>query len=186
TIYTGGGTGGFCSFDLVTGAANLIVDTQPLNAEMEMAVQVGVDVSVGDNYCMANPNSTGAMGSISAIGSPSAAANNLTLTASSLPNQSFGYFLTSMMQGFVPNPAGSAGNLCLGGQVGRYVGAGQIQNTGVAGEFSLTLDLTQTPQPNGLVSIQAGETWNFTAWHRDTSAMGPTSNFTDGLEIAFQ
>ncbi|MEM1448148.1 MAG: hypothetical protein AAF957_26520 [Planctomycetota bacterium] len=186
TIYTGGGTGAFCAFDLVTGVANLINDTTPLNAEMEMAVQVGADVTLGDNYCMANPNSTGATGDISAVGSPVAASNDVTLNASSLPNNAFGFFLTSQTQAFTMNPGGSSGNLCLGGQIGRYVGPGQIQNTGMAGEFSLVLDLTQTPQPTGFVSIQAGETWNFTAWHRDTSGTGATSNFTDGLEITFQ
>jgi len=38
TIYTGGGTGAFCSFDLATGAATSIVSTTPWNAEMEMAI----------------------------------------------------------------------------------------------------------------------------------------------------
>ena len=151
-----------------------------------MAVQVGADVTLGDNYCMANPNSTGATGAISAVGSPVAASNDVTLNASSLPNNAFGFFLTSQTQAFTMNPGGSSGNLCLGGQIGRYVGPGQIQNTGMAGEFSLVLDLTQTPQPTGFVSIQAGETWNFTAWHRDTSGTGATSNFTDGLENTFQ
>ncbi|MEM8712428.1 MAG: hypothetical protein AAGG01_15860, partial [Planctomycetota bacterium] len=39
----------------------------------------------GMNYCMANPNSTGATGSISATGSATASDNDVTLTASSLP-----------------------------------------------------------------------------------------------------
>ncbi|MDC1043609.1 hypothetical protein OAQ71_00120 [bacterium] len=34
-------------------------------------------------------------------------------------------------------------------------------------------------------SIQAGETWNFTAWHRDAVGGTTTSNFTDGLEVVF-
>ncbi|CAG0981656.1 hypothetical protein PHYC_01798 [Phycisphaerales bacterium] len=38
TVYTGGGTGAFCSFDLNTGAATAIVSTTPWNAEMEMAI----------------------------------------------------------------------------------------------------------------------------------------------------
>lgn len=38
TIYTGGGTGAFVSFDLATGAATQIVDTFPWDKEMEMAV----------------------------------------------------------------------------------------------------------------------------------------------------
>jgi hypothetical protein len=42
TAYTGGGTGKFVSFDLATGAANVIADTTPWNAEMEMAVYYGI------------------------------------------------------------------------------------------------------------------------------------------------
>ncbi|MEM6572582.1 MAG: hypothetical protein AAF957_29475, partial [Planctomycetota bacterium] len=70
--------------------------------------------------------------------------------------------------------------------IGRYVGPGQVLNSSAAGEASLVLDLTQTPQPNGFVSIQPGETWNFQGWHRDSLMGSATSNFTDGLEILFQ
>ncbi|MEM9379552.1 MAG: hypothetical protein AAGB93_06325 [Planctomycetota bacterium] len=142
--------------------------------------------NIGTNYCVANANSTGATGSIAAAGSAVATDNDLTLTASDLPNQAFGFFLTSTTQDQIANPGGSAGNLCLGGAIGRYVGAGQIQNSGTAGEFSLVLDLTQTPTPNGLVTIVAGETWNFQAWHRDLVSGVPTSNFTDGTSVLFQ
>jgi len=38
TIYTGGGTGVYASFNLTTGAANVITSTTPWNSEMEMAV----------------------------------------------------------------------------------------------------------------------------------------------------
>ena len=79
----------------------------------------------------------------------------------------------------------SQGVLCLGGAIGRYVGPGEILNSGSGGSFSLQLDLGQTPSPTGFVSIQAGETWNFTAWHRDAVGGTTTSNFTDGLEVVF-
>jgi hypothetical protein len=141
--------------------------------------------SIGMNYCMASANSTGSTGVMSASGSPAAADNNVTLSGSSLSNNSFGFFLTSQAQGFTMNPGGSAGNLCLGGSIGRYVGPGQIKNTGGTGEISLTLDLTMTPTPTVLVSVQAGETWNFSAWHRDAVGGVATSNFTDGIEITF-
>ena len=89
-------------------------------------------------------------------------------------------------QGSVANPGGSEGILCLGGAIGRYVGPGQIVNSGATGEVSLALDLTQTPQPTGFVSVQPGETWNFQAWYRDAVGGTATSNFTDGLEVQFQ
>ncbi|MFT7168076.1 MAG: hypothetical protein ACI80K_001201 [Paracoccaceae bacterium] len=101
------------------------------------------------------------------------------------PVNSFGFFVTSQSQGFTANPGGSSGNLCIAGSIGRYVAGGQIKNSGRAGESSLTPDLTQTPQPNGLVSITTGETWNFQAWHRDSSGGTTTSNFTIGLSLAF-
>src|SRR5688572_4587034 len=39
TIYTGGGTGRFVSWDTTTGAVTTLVDTTPWNMEMEMAVR---------------------------------------------------------------------------------------------------------------------------------------------------
>ena len=112
-------------------------------------------------------------------------ANNLTLTSVQMPNNSFGFFLTSRTQGFVQNPGGSQGNLCLGGGIGRYVGPGQIKNSGAVGRFTLTLNLTQTPTPTGLVSIAAGETWNFQTWYRDSVGGVATSNFTNGRSVPF-
>ena len=145
----------------------------------------GGSVGVGTNYCMANDNSTGNPAMMSASGSPVASVNDLTLVATDLPNNAFGFFLTSQAQGFTPNPGGSSGNLCLSGSLGRYVGPGQLQNSGLVGELALTVDLTLHPQPMGFVSIMSGETWNFTAWFRDSMGGSATSNFADGLEIDF-
>ncbi len=142
---------------------------------------------LGDSYCGPGvPNSTGASGRIDASGSASVALNNVTLVVSQLPAQSFGFFIVSQTQGLVHQPGGSTGRLCLAGSVGRYVGPGQIQQSDASGYFSLSLDLTQMPTPTGFVPAQAGDTWNFQAWHRDSSATGPTSNFTDGLELVLQ
>ena len=137
------------------------------------------------NYCMSNPNSTGVTAELSAVGSASVAANDITLVVSDVPPFAFGFYITGMTQGFEGNPAGSAGNLCLAGNIGRYVGPGQVQQADASGSFSLTIDLTNTPQPNGFVAIAAGEVWNFQAWLRDSGPAGPTSNFTNGLEISF-
>jgi hypothetical protein len=86
----------------------------------------------------------------------------------------------------VNQPGGSQGVLSLGGSIGRYVGPGQIRNTGATGSFSLVLDLAATPTPTGLVQVVAGETWNFQSWHRDAVGGTATSNFTDALELLFQ
>ncbi len=140
---------------------------------------------VGTNYCTANANSTGQTGLILGGGSASIAANDLTLTASQLPNNAFGFFITSLTQGSTPSPGGSAGVLCLGGQIGRYVGPGQIKNTGSTGSFNLLLNLNQIPSPGGFVTAVAGQTRNFQAWHRDVSGGAATSNFTNGLAVTF-
>ena len=110
----------------------------------------------------------------------------MTLVASSLPTGSTGYLLVSANTGFSPNPGGSLGNLCLGAPIGRYVGPGQIGNSGTAGEIALALDLTALPQPTGFVSAMPGETWYWQLWHRDSLGGQPVSNFTNGLAVSFE
>ena len=122
---------------------------------------------------------------MSALGSADVAENDLVILADSLPNSSFGFFLTSQVQGFTfPVPA-SQGALCLDGAIGRFVGPGQIKSAGTVGAFSLTLDLSAMPTPTGLVTVAAGETWNFQAWYRDANP-NITSNLTDGVSVTFQ
>ena len=110
----------------------------------------------------------------------------VTLVANQLPQQVTGFFLASRTQEFTANPGGSHGDLCVGGEIGRFVGPGQIQNSGSSGTFQLALDLTRTPQPTGFVSVTPSETWNFQAWHRDSSVGIPLSNFTDAVSVTFQ
>ena len=143
--------------------------------------------SVGTNYCgPAQLNSTGNPATIVAEGSSVVANNDFTLRATSLPANQFGIFLVAPVTDFVVNPGGTPGNLCLGGAIGRFYGPGEIRNAGAAGEFSLAVDLTWIPQGLQRIAIQSGETWYFQAWFRDVApGVGP-SNFTDGIEIAFQ
>ena len=150
----------------------------------EVTYVLGGAGGVGTNYCGPGVvNSTGSSGTIRATGSAAVANNDLTLVADDLPNNAFGYFLTSRTQGLTPQPGGSLGVLCLGGSIGRYTGPGQIQNTGVTGSFDLLLNLNQMPTPTGFVAAVAGETWNFQAWHRDSVGGAAVSNFTDGLQV---
>lgn len=141
--------------------------------------------AMGTNYCDANPNTTGAIATIRAVGSPIAADNDLTLEAEQLPQSVFGFFLVSREEGFVQGPGGSAGNLCLGGTLGRFVGPGQIKNSGASGAFSLAVDLTVLPIGGG-ISATAGESFSFQAWFRDTLLGGSSSNFTNGLTVTFR
>lgn len=142
---------------------------------------------IGTSYCApAVPNVTGAPGTISAIGSPVAAANLLRLRAEQLPPGSFGYFLTSPQQAYTPNPGGSRGTLCLGGAIGRFVGPGEVQSAGTAGAIEVQLDLLRIPGPNYFVPAFPGSEWHFQAWYRDSFGGSATSNFTDGVTVSFQ
>lgn len=141
---------------------------------------------VGAVYCAPGvANSSGSSGTIQATGTATVASNQLTLVAGSMPSHSFGYFLTSRAQGHVPQAGGSTGVLCLGGAIGRYVGPGQVLNSGAAGVLQLALDLQRTPTPTGTVAVLPGETWYFQAWHRDAVGGVATSNFTHGLAVTF-
>lgn len=141
--------------------------------------------ALGASYCTPVANSTTRTGSIAALGSDLVVDDQVSLVAYDLPLQSFGFFLTSRTQGAIQQPGGSQGVLCLSGSIGRYVGPGQIRHTGTVGFFALQLALGAMPTPTGLVSVLAGQTWNFTAWHRDSSSGGATSNFTNAASVLF-
>ena len=175
-------------FSISAGAATNVPFTLPIFTPRVWNGQFceGGAGAPGTNYCTANPNSTGQTGLMSGSGSASVAANNLTIEASRLPNNAFAYFLTSATQAVTPNPGGSLGILCLGGQIGRYTGPGQIQNSGGTGSVSLLLNLNQIPTPTGFVQAVVGQTRSFQCWHRDSVAGAAVSNFTDGYAVTFQ
>ncbi len=142
---------------------------------------------IGTNYCdQTAPNTTGGFGQIAAFGSLFAADNILTLTSTNVPNNEFTFFIASQTQGFIGNPNGSQGNLCILGNLVRFNRTSEIGV--IAGEtFSLAVDLTDVPEPNGTGAILAGETWSFQGWHRDfLPGSGPTSHFTNGVVVTFQ
>ncbi len=78
--------------------------------------------------------------------------------ATDLPTNQSGYFLASQTQGFVMQPGGSVGNLCLGGTIGRFVQ--QVQNSGPMGAIGIQVDLTAIPHVP-LTAVQPGDTWNY-------------------------
>jgi len=145
-----------------------------------------LDACSSPNYCTSNPNSTGQAAVISVSGTPVISnypLYNLTLTASQLPTGQPGYFLMANSRGWIPNVAGSAGNLCLGSPLYRFSGpfTGQVLNSGPLGAFSFSPDPGNLPQ-GALWPI--GSTWNFQAWYRDSSANN--TNFTDAIEVMFR
>ena len=128
---------------------------------------------IGSNDCSTNPNSSGLSARMTAAGSAIAADDDLTLSGVQLPVSVPALFITSSTQGFVTNPSGSIGNLCLGGAIGRYIGPGQIQFADAMGVVSLPIDLTMVPQSSGFISVMAGDSRSFQIWFRDLVGGAP-------------
>jgi len=138
--------------------------------------------SLGTNYCTpAVPNSTGLSAGMQALGSDVVVDGRFYLRAINMPPGRFGFFLASLTQDHIPNPGGSHGDLCLGGQLIRIFRS--TQPTGSAGSFVLQLNLAQL-SIHPPESVLPGETWNFQAWYRDKHPT-VTSNFTDGISVLF-
>lgn len=165
--------------------ATRVYSTREGAAASRPTLVVTFDAPLGSSYCgPAVVNQAGLSGEMGASGSAVVADNDLTLSASMLPPQVFGFFIGSRTQAFTMNPGGSFGNLCMGGTIGRFQML--IQSSGAGGAFSIPVDLTAIPQPVGTVPVLAGESWNFQAWYRDSSGGQAGSNFTDGYAITFQ
>ena len=141
---------------------------------------------IGLNYCSPVPHSGGQTARMVGMGTSEVTPNDVTLGAIRLPPHVFGLFAASPERGLVTNPGGSHGNLCLGGAIGRFIGPGQIVDSGPSGAYSITLDLTRHPTPTGFVNVQPGETWHFVTWFRDVVAGQATSNYSNGLTVHFR
>ncbi|MCP3918652.1 MAG: hypothetical protein GY711_24160 [bacterium] len=127
-----------------------------------------------------NPNSTGISATIRAEGFASAAAMDVTVIAEQVPPGEFGFFFGSRTIGFIANPGGSLGNICVLGNQGRYHMASQI---GQGPTFTLQVgDINVPTNPLPGEMIQPGDTWYWQAWYRD---IGPTNNFTNVVAVAF-
>ncbi len=149
----------------------------------ESIASAGSDAQVCDS---AQPNSTGAFGTLRAFGSTSVDSDNLSLRAIRLPAQQFGFFVGSSTIDAPVAVPGSAGSLCLTGAIGRYDGPTEVRSTGPGGTFAIPLDPAMLQTANGPIVAAAGQTWYFQAWHRDQVAGGaPTSNFTSAIELTF-
>jgi hypothetical protein len=163
----------------------------PINVHYVPSVARGVDArsitaslaNVGGSFCPAPAaNSTGASGELTAFGAPDVFENSLNLRASALPQGALGLFLCSL----TPGPSTSPGfpyPLCLGGSIGRFVTL--ARSADASGAVTVALDLRSFPQPANPVAVQAGESWYFQAWHRDSGPGVPSSGLTDGVAVTF-
>ncbi len=191
----GGGDYGANGLPLLTAAHDVAIFDIDNDGDEDMVVGrcAGTDVFLnqrdlmGTNYCGPSaPNSAGSPAVMTAVGSPSVLANDLTIRTTGMPFNKFGYFLVSDAPGLIPTPGGSQGNLCLGGAIGRFNQGSQIGFSGVTGSIELVVDLTQIQTPGASVAVQPGDVWYFTSWYRDVVAGQSTSNFADGIEISFR
>lgn len=132
------------------------------------------------------PNQTGSPASLFIDGSPFAAANDVSLRAEGLPPGQFNMFVASLTSSAPMIPSGSIAPLCLGGAIGRYARAGEIKPADRGGAAQLRLDLPNTPNPLGVVSVIAGQTWHYQAWHRDVFQGQASANFTDAVNVTYR
>jgi hypothetical protein len=129
--------------------------------------------------CIATANSTGDAAEIGYAGSPSVAANDLTLLASQLPPGQFGIFYYGAAETQVS--FGNGFRCVAPGGVGLF--RFPPMSTGTTGTATYALDNTSPPQASG--QITAYSTWHFQFWFRDPLAGGANFNLSDALEITF-
>lgn len=143
-------------------------------------------VNVGAPICSpAVSNSTGEPAALLAVGSRLVENNATSLQVNGLPANQTGFFLNGSKTAFQPMAGGSQGNLCLGGAIGRFSRAGEVQSSGTSGSIALEMDLTDTPGPAGPFAVLSGQSLVFQAWYRDVNPL-PTSNFSDAVQVDFQ
>lgn len=160
--------------------------TPVASADLTITIVVSPPGPIGGDLCSPNAvNSTGRSGLLWATGSDVASMNDLTIMAADLPAGAFGYMAVSQSSGFLMNPGGSQGNMCLNGlDVGRYINSPMsVSADGVAMQ---AVDLTQIPHPfMGSVSAMSGQTFGWQLWYRDMNPTA-TSNWTNAVQVTFQ
>jgi hypothetical protein len=127
--------------------------------------------TIGAKYCATNSNSTGSPADISASGSASSAAGDLTLEASPVPNKS-GIFFHGANQ--IQVPFGNGFN-CVAGGVKR--GAVVLPTGNLA---SYTYDNSNAKHD---LSAHVGTNRNFQFWHRDPMGGGAFFNTSNAIAI---
>lgn len=139
--------------------------------------------SIGTQSCgPAQPNSSGKPARLLISGEADVAGNCLRLDAIDLPDGTVhGLFLASLTPGFVPNPGGSSGDLCLVGQILRFQPPDGAWSGAAA--LSASIDLGDLPPPHD-GAVLPGDTWYFQTWFRDQPDQ--TSNFTNATSVTFE
>lgn len=133
--------------------------------------------------CPGASNSVASGGALIEVrGSPVAGAGRIGFHGSDFPLHTAGMLLASSQPGLTQNPAGSAGNLCLGGSIVRL--RDTLGTANDQGQWVVGLDLG-APSMAALLPILPGSHWTFQVWYRDTFPL-PTSNYSEAQEVAFR
>ncbi|HIF40705.1 MAG TPA: hypothetical protein EYQ74_06365 [Planctomycetes bacterium] len=193
---TGAPLGEFARFGLQDGdrfGTRLAASGSRTLVGMPFADPAGVDSGEGHLFCLlrdlgqpycgpGNPNSTGLPALMGAYGADDVACGQFQLAASQLPPARPALALASQTMGWVPFMGGGQGNLCLGGNIGRF--RMDVGYTDPDGTFFVPLELDNLPQPLP-PRVVPGDTWYFQLWFRDKNPTS-TSNLTTGLRVQFR
>ncbi len=157
------------------------LETPALDADFALVVS---GVATGNcldptNYCTVSPNSAGPGAVMGFSGSTSVGDNDLVLRVSGAPANKAGLFYYGGSQASIPFGNGVR---CVGSG-GAGIFRLPVVLSDSLGHASFPLDLTNPPQPAGLISL--GETWYFQFWFRDTAGGGAQFNLSDGLVATF-
>ena len=176
---------------LLTDALDLLVVVTLRGAsgarEGQALLRLELDPGVGSVICGGISNSTGEGARLVALGSDLLAANDLSLRATDLPAGAGAVFMFSRVPALVLQPGGSQGQLCLGGAVARFLGAGEVGPASTAGVAGLQVNLTALPGGGASGRPIPGDSLYFQAWYRDAQPGGAaTSNLTEGIVVTLR
>jgi hypothetical protein len=132
------------------------------------------------NYCpQPSVNSTGGASTLTATGSGSISANDLVLTADSLPSQP-GIFIAGPSAAATPL---FCGNLCIGfGGLQRFTSTASP----AGGVISVNVDYNDVTQVPGGLNVIAGASYFYQRWNRDPAhfaACGDVATFSSAVQV---
>ena len=129
--------------------------------------------------CATTPNSAGSGAELFITGSPSLAAQDLTLGASAGPAGAPILFFYG--NDLVSAPLGQ-GTLCAGGSIQRVA----VSFFDMLGQTTYAIDFQNDPVSAGATALLPGTTWIFQGWFRDTDATGATTfDFSSAMNVTF-
>lgn len=142
------------------------------------------DLPRGAEVCVGEPNATGRHARLTVHGSPSAAVGDVYVVTRDLPAGAACLGLLGSAIGFTPHPGGSRGNLCLAGELGRFLS--QVGPASGSGRFEFDVNAAALPLSSGARALAAGDAWSFQLWYRDHLPSGAAaSNFSGAVRVTF-